>query len=103
MSLPEEKFAAMVAPNQLPLINIGAGKDISIGELAALVAQVVGFKGRIELDSSNPDGMPQKLLDVSRLPELGWRAKIGLRQGIFLAYEDFLRGTVGESGEDGLR
>ena len=91
MSLPEEKFAALVASDQLPLVNIGAGKDISIGELAALVAEVVGFKGQIEFDSSKPDGMPQKLLDVSRLAALGWRARISLRLGISLAYEDFLR------------
>ena len=91
MSMPEEKFAALLTPDQLPLINIGAGKDISIGELAVLVAEVVGFKGGIEFDSTKPDGMPQKLLDVSRLTALGWRARIGLRQGIALAYEDFLR------------
>ena len=73
------------------------------GIRTALVAQVVGFKGRIELDPSKPDGMPQKLLDVSRLAELGWRAKIGLRLGISLAYEDFLGGAVREAGEDGVR
>ncbi len=91
MSMPEEKFATLVAPDRLPLINIGAGKDISIGELAALVAEVVGFNGLIDFDTAKPDGMPQKLLDVSRLAALGWRAKIGLRQGIALAYKDFLR------------
>lgn len=91
MSMPEGKFAALLAPDRLPLINIGAGKDISIGELAALVAEVVGFNGLIDFDTAKPDGMPQKLLDVSRLAELGWRARIGLREGIFSAYEDFLR------------
>lgn len=91
MSLPGEKFSALVSPDRQPLINIGAGKDISIKELATLVAEVIGFKGRIDLDVSKPDGMPQKLLDVSRLAELGWRAKVSLRQGISNAYEDFVR------------
>ena len=91
MTLPDEKFTALVSPDRLPLINIGAGKDISINELAALVAEVVGYKGGIALDVSKSDGMPQKLLDVSRLSDLGWRVKVSLREGISLAYEDFLR------------
>lgn len=91
MSKPDEKFGALIAPDRLPLINIGSGKDISIGELAVLVAEAVGFKGRIDFDTTKPDGMPQKLLDVSKLTALGWRAKIGLRRGIALAYGDFLR------------
>jgi GDP-L-fucose synthase len=64
------------------LINIGAGKDISIAELAQLVAEIVGFDGKLVFDVSKPDGTPQKLLDVSRLEALGWKPRIGLRQGI---------------------
>jgi GDP-L-fucose synthase len=71
-------------------LNVGTGKDISIAEFAALVAEIVGFRGEIAFDPSRPDGTPRKLLDVSRLSELGWRAKIGLREGVAAAYADFL-------------
>jgi len=69
------------------LINIGFGEDLTIKDLALLIAEVVGFKGEIEFDSSKPDGMPRKLLDVSRLNALGWRPKIGLREGLANAYQ----------------
>ncbi|OGA79911.1 MAG: GDP-fucose synthetase [Betaproteobacteria bacterium RIFCSPLOWO2_12_FULL_66_14] len=94
MSLGEEQFAPLVAPGQLSLLNVGAGRDMSIRELAEVVAEVIGFHGRIEFDTGKPDGTPQKKLDVSRLSVLGWRPRIGLRQGIALAYKDFLRGGV---------
>ena len=71
-------------------LNVGTGKDISIAEFAALVAEIVGFRGEIAFDPSRPDGTPRKLLDVSRLSGLGWRAKIGLREGLAVAYADFL-------------
>jgi GDP-L-fucose synthase len=70
-----------------PLINVGTGEDVTIRELAEAVMQVVGFNGRIVFDSSKPDGMPRKLLDVGRLAALGWRARTGLRDGIRAAYE----------------
>lgn len=69
-----------------PLINIGAGEDVTIAELAQTVMKVVGFSGRITYDSSKPDGTPRKLLDVSRLAALGWRAKTPLSEGIELTY-----------------
>jgi GDP-L-fucose synthase len=69
-----------------PLVNIGTGEDVTIRELAETVMQVIGFEGRIVFDSSKPDGTPRKLLDVSRLAGLGWRAKTPLREGIALAY-----------------
>ena len=69
-----------------PLLNVGMGADVSIRELAETVMDVVGFKGRITFDSSKPDGTPRKLLDVSRLAALGWRARVGLGQGIRMAY-----------------
>ncbi|MBM3344898.1 MAG: GDP-L-fucose synthase [Betaproteobacteria bacterium] len=72
------------------LVNIGTGRDMPIAELAGLVAQVVGFRGRLVTDSSKPDGMPKKLLDVSRLTALGWRARIDLREGIASTYRAFL-------------
>jgi GDP-L-fucose synthase len=64
------------------VVNVGCGSDVSIRELAELVAGVTGFKGQIRFDSSKPDGTPRKLLDVSRVTKLGWRPEIGLREGI---------------------
>ncbi len=68
------------------LLNIGTGIDVTIAELAQLVCDVVGFTGRLTFDASKPDGTPRKLLDVSRLTALGWRARTGLRDGIARAY-----------------
>ena len=70
-------------------VNVGSGEDISIRELADLVAQVVGFGGRIEWDTSKPDGTPRKLLDVARLRDLGWEPSISLRDGVASTYEWF--------------
>jgi GDP-L-fucose synthase len=72
-------------------INIGTGEDITIAEFAAEVAITVGYDGAIEFDPTRPDGTPRKLLDVSRLSQLGWRARTSLREGLRLAYEAFLR------------
>ncbi|PTQ51394.1 MAG: GDP-L-fucose synthetase [Brockia lithotrophica] len=69
------------------IINVGVGEDIRISELAELIADVVGFRGRIVYDTSKPDGTPRKLLDVSKLTALGWRPKISLREGIRQTYE----------------
>ncbi len=71
-------------------INVGVGQDATIREIAELVAEVVQFRGRLVFDPSKPDGMPLKLLDVSRLTALGWRAKTGLRDGLSKAYQDYL-------------
>eukprot|EP00736_Rhodelphis_marinus_P005322 Rmarinus@m.22265 len=76
------------------LLNIGTGKDIAIGELAEIVKEVVGYQGKIDYDTSKPDGTPRKLLDVSRLKSLGWEAKTGLKEGIKKTYEAFLDGHV---------
>jgi len=73
------------------LYNVGVGEDLTIAELAALVAQVVGYEGELTYDSSKPDGTPRKLLDVSRMQALGWRAEVGLRQGIQMTYRHYLR------------
>ena len=91
MRLPEADFARLVAPAQAPLINIGAGTDQSIAELAALVAEILGYRGAFIYDASKPDGTPRKLLDSSRLNALGWQPRGGLREGIALAYRDFLQ------------
>ena len=73
------------------LVNIGTGEDITIAEFARVVAGVVGYTGTISYDSSRPDGTPQKLLDVSRLAKLGWRASTSLHDGIKRAYQAYLR------------
>jgi GDP-L-fucose synthase len=77
------------------LVNIGTGKDITIAEFARVVAATVGYAGEISFDPSRPDGTPRKLLDVSRLAKLGWRASTSLEDGIKLAYQAFLK----ESGQ----
>jgi len=73
-----------------PLVNIGTGTDVTIRELAETVVNVVGFEGALTFDASKPDGTPRKLMDVSRLTGLGWRAQTTLTTGIALAYQDFL-------------
>lgn len=91
MDLPEEAFGRIaVGTPGFPLINIGAGADQTIAELARLVAEVVGFAGRFSWDRSKPDGVPRKLLSSDRLHGLGWRPKIDLRQGIQRTYGEFL-------------
>lgn len=76
--------------NEPDIINVGCGEDISILELAQLVAEIVGFKGAIKLDPSKPDGTPRKLLNVDRLTGLGWRPTIDLREGIEETYRWFI-------------
>ena len=73
------------------IINVGVGEDISIKELANLVKQVIGYQGEVVFNSSMPDGTPRKLLDVSRLTQLGWRARIPLEEGIRQTYHWYLR------------
>ncbi len=77
-------------------INVGVGRDISIRELAELVKDIVGFEGSIELDTSKPDGTPRKLLDVTRMTEMGWSARISLYDGIARTYESYLRSIAPE-------
>lgn len=72
------------------LVNIGTGIDVTIKELAETVKEIVGFSGSIQWDTSRPDGTPRKLMDVSKLHSLGWKHKIDLKEGIALAYQDFL-------------
>ena len=71
-------------------INVGTGRDITIKEFATYVANVVGYEGKIVFDRTRPDGMPQKLLDVSKLTRLGWQAKTSLRDGLAHTYQDFV-------------
>ncbi len=78
------------APDVGEFVNIGVGNELTIRELADLVADVVGYTGRMAFDTSRPDGTPRKLLDVSRMRALGWEAKTGIREGVELTYQDFL-------------
>ena len=71
-------------------LNIGTGKEVSIGEFARLVAEIVGFRGKLVFDTGRPDGPPRKLLDISKITALGWTAKTPLRDGLQAAYKDFL-------------
>ncbi|MCW2079595.1 UNVERIFIED_ORG: GDP-L-fucose synthase [Bradyrhizobium japonicum] len=80
------------------LVNIGTGEDIAIAEFARLVADIVGYSGEISFDTSRPDGTPRKLLDVSRLDKLGWRATTSLQDGLRLAYAAFLTEHCVRSG-----
>jgi len=77
-------------------LNIGVGQDMSIAEFAQIVADVVGYRGEITYDASKPDGTPRKLVDVSRLSALGWKAKTHLRDGLAKGYADFLTHPVRE-------
>ncbi len=72
-------------------LNVGTGHDVTIAEFAQIVAEVVGFTGKITFDTTRPDGTPRKLLDVSRMTALGWTARTDLRAGITAAYQDFLQ------------
>lgn len=71
-------------------LNVGAGEELSIGDFARVVADVVGYRGELVFDTSRPDGMPRKLLDSSKLAALGWTARTPLREGLRTAYADFL-------------
>ena len=96
MNLPDDRYTALLGSDESrsgrfepPLINIGVGEDQTIAELAALIAHVVGFTGRIAYDASQPDGTPRKLMDVSRLRSAGWQARTPLEQGLRAAYAEF--------------
>ena len=75
-------------------VNVGSGKELTIKELTELTAKVIGYKGKINWDSTKPDGTPRKLLDVSKLEGLGWKYHTELEEGIRLAYEDFLHNPM---------
>ena len=82
LTLDDARFDAFVGENYYPLINIGFGEDVTIRELAELIAAKAGFRGRLRFDTSRPDGTMRKLMDSSRVRSLGWRPKISLGQGV---------------------
>jgi GDP-L-fucose synthase len=89
MGLDRSTYAAHTRP-KLSHLNVGYGADVTISELAEIIAGIAGFKGRIEYDASKPDGAPRKLLDSSRLQALGWRPQISLEEGLRSAFADFV-------------
>ncbi len=91
MNLDESRFDRIIKDDQPPLVNIGIGHDITIRELAQMIAEMVGFKGTITYDITKPDGTPQKLLDVSQITSLGWQASVSLKDGLAIAIADFMK------------
>lgn len=96
MNLPESQFTSLLGEWSLavgktipPLVNVGVGSDITIRELAELIGELSGFSGKIRYDTSRPDGTPRKLLDVSKMQALGWKAEVPLRDGLMRAITDF--------------
>jgi GDP-L-fucose synthase len=87
LSLDEERYGSLLSEDAPPLINIGTGEDVTIRELAELVAKVVGFEGNLVFDSTKPDGTPRKLMDVGRLAGLGWKYEVPLEEGIGLTWK----------------
>jgi GDP-L-fucose synthase len=77
-------------------VNIGTGKDIKIKDLTNLIKDIIGFKGDIMHDLTKPDGTPRKLSDVSKINQLGWKAKMSLEDGILKTYEEYIRKSEGE-------
>jgi len=94
MNLPNEQFVSLLGQDRNdglpPLVNIGVGEDLTIRELAETVKQVTGYPGTIVFDSSKPDGTPRKLMDVTRLNQMGWTQSTSLPRGLQLAYADYL-------------
>ncbi|MDA3614101.1 GDP-L-fucose synthase [Polluticaenibacter yanchengensis] len=88
--LAEASVFLMKTYNEPGLINIGTGKDISIKDLAILIKEITGYNGNIDFDTTKPDGTPRKLMNVNKLSALGWQYKTELKEGIALAYNDFL-------------
>ena len=88
--LADACYFLMDSYNEPNLINIGTGEDLTIKDLALLLKKVIGFEGELTFDSSKPDGTPRKLMDVSKLHQLGWKHQVELEEGVKLAYQDFL-------------
>ena len=91
MSLAEIEFNSLLSNYIPPLVNIGCGIDQTIAACVDMIKLVIGYEGEIEWDQDKPNGTPQKLLDVSRLNALGWKARYSLKEGIFNTYEAFLQ------------
>ena len=100
LGLPQQTLAAHTRPMSSH-INVGTGQDVTIADLARMIASITGFAGRIEFDPTRPDGPPRKLLDISRLAAMGWRAKTPLQDGIAETYAWFLQNQSNLRGSQG--
>jgi len=89
-SLDDERYDVLVEPSRCPLINVGSGEDLTIRELAETIAEVAGYQGGFVQDTSKPDGTMRKIIDVSKIRDLGWSSGIDLSRGIALTYADYL-------------
>jgi GDP-L-fucose synthase len=87
--LAEACYFLMTSYNEKSFVNIGSGEDLSIKDLALLVKDIVGFKGELKFDSTKPDGTPRKLMDVSKMKNIGWSAKVELKKGISKVYQEY--------------
>jgi GDP-L-fucose synthase len=87
MMLDDQSYGTLLNGSVPPLVNVGSGSEVTISELAETVCRVLGFEGKLAFDASKPDGTPRKLMDSSRLRALGWEPKVGLENGIRLAFE----------------
>lgn len=94
MELEENKWKELTNPEKLPTINVGCGKEISIQDLAMLIANLVEFKGRIIWDMNMSDGTPKKLLDSSKISSLGWKALVGLKEGLLKTIHSRIKETL---------
>lgn len=102
MQLGCDKLQALVSP-QCSHLNVGSGEEISIADLARLIASIVGFQGQLRFDTSKPDGAPRKLLDSGKLRSLGWAPAISLREGILRTYRHFLAANAAAHAEQAYR
>jgi GDP-L-fucose synthase len=87
---PESRLSDLFNDERPPLVNIGCGEDMTIRELAEMIADAVGYSGKLTFDTSKPDGTMRKLMDVSRINSLGWQPKVSIAEGIMLAYKSYL-------------
>jgi GDP-L-fucose synthase len=99
LNLSEEEYRRLTAnPEVAPLINVGSGSDLTIGELARKVCAVLEFDGQIVFDTTKPDGTPRKLMDSSKLFSYGWRPKVSLEEGIRIAYDEYCALAANKQG-----
>ena len=98
LGMDEARYQQLLTPDEPPLINIGTGEDVSIAELARMVADEVGYQGTTTFDKTKPDGTPRKVLDVDKLHRLGWRHTTPLRKGIAIVCQEYLKSVDPNSG-----
>lgn len=95
--LADAAYLVMQNYTEKSFLNLGSGEDLSINDLALLVQKVIGFKGNLRFNTSKPDGTPRKLMDVSKIRQMGWKPKVGLEKGIEIAYQDFMEKWIKNS------